>query len=207
MSHFLQVSTPIAHWLFVPQIQRAMPTHKAKSLFTPTTTTVPLMPKKTTQSYIYITPSYKTNPAKSLRTKNQSLSYKGIMQNSRCNPTHLGFPHSPFKAQFFQCATQLAFKGKFVNPLKTDAIGSISNRLLFVFASVRTSLHQNLKQNLTSSQIENPLQGARVVSLITKSGSFLTTICSFLHLHLLGRHRQHFATTSGTKVIATLHFR
>jgi hypothetical protein len=72
------------------------------------------------------------------------------MQNSRCNPTHFGFTHSPFKAQFFQCAPQLAFKGKFVNPLETDAIGSFSNRLLFGFVSVRASLRQNLKQNLTA---------------------------------------------------------
>ena len=50
------------------------------------------------------------------------MSHNRTMQNSRCNPTHLGFPHSPFKAQFFQCAPQLAFKGKFVNPLRNAAL-------------------------------------------------------------------------------------
>jgi hypothetical protein len=34
LSHFLHPIAPIAHWLFVPQIQRAMPTHKAKRRFT-----------------------------------------------------------------------------------------------------------------------------------------------------------------------------
>jgi hypothetical protein len=62
----------------------------------------------------------------------------------------LGFLIHTFKTQFFQCAPQLAFQGKFVNPSETDAIGSIPNRLLFAFASVRTSLHQKLKQNLTT---------------------------------------------------------
>jgi len=52
----------------------------------------------------------------------------------------------------------LSLQGKFVNPLETDAICSISNRLLFVFASVRASLHQNLKQNLTNYKIEFVMQ-------------------------------------------------
>jgi len=76
--------------------------------------------------YCYIIPSYKTNPTKPTHRK-PSLSYKGIMQNSTRDPTHPGFPHSPFKAQFFQCAPQLAFKGKFVNPLEPVAIISFLN--------------------------------------------------------------------------------
>jgi hypothetical protein len=50
------------------------------------------------------------------------LSHNRTMQNSRGIPTHTGFPHSPFKAQFFQCAPQLALKGKFVNPLRNAAL-------------------------------------------------------------------------------------
>ena len=52
LSHFLLPITPIAHCLFVPQIQRAMPTHKAKKRFTPTTSTVPLAPKNSTPKAI-----------------------------------------------------------------------------------------------------------------------------------------------------------
>jgi len=50
--HFLQAVAPIAHCLFVPQIQRAMPAHKAKRRFTPTTSTVPLVPKNSTPKAI-----------------------------------------------------------------------------------------------------------------------------------------------------------
>ena len=60
--------------------------------------------------------------------------------------------------ELVEVSPQLAFKSKFVNPLKTVAIGSFSNRLLFVFASVRASLHQNLKQNLTYYKIEFVMQ-------------------------------------------------
>ena len=52
LSHFLRHIAPIAHWLFVPQIQRAIPTHKAKRRFTPTTSTVPLAPKNSTTKAI-----------------------------------------------------------------------------------------------------------------------------------------------------------
>ena len=47
------------------------------------------------------------------------------------HPSKLSFPMSC--TELVEVSPQLAFQGNFVNPLETDAIGSISNRLLFGF--------------------------------------------------------------------------
>jgi hypothetical protein len=131
------------------------------------------------------------------------------MQNSRCNPTHLGFPHSPFKAQFIQCAPQLAFKGKFVNPLEPVAIISFSKQRQAQKPSL-TSFHYNSLRPSRSARRPRffPFHSVRSVFRAfssklkgsTKASAFLSP--KSLPKPLPGRHRQYSETAKGTKLFA-----
>jgi hypothetical protein len=130
------------------------------------------------------------------------------MQNSTHDPPHLGFPHSPFKAQFFQCAPQLAFKGKFVNPLETPAIGSFSKQHQAQKPSFH-SFHSNrfarfvpqrlqlLSFHSFTLPLEPSLQGCRFLPF---ASAFLAP--DSLPKPLPVRHRQYSETAKGTKLFA-----